>query len=28
VVVGAIPAGKKPGRGLEKVEEVLGNVLM
>ena len=26
-MVGAIPAGKKPGRGLEKVEEVLGKVL-
>ena len=27
MVVGAIPAGEKPGRGLEKVEEVLGKVL-
>ena len=27
MVVGAIPAGKKPGRGLEKVEEVLGKVV-
>ena len=27
MVVGAIPAEEKPGRGLEKVEEVLGKVL-
>ena len=27
MVVGAIPAGEKPGRGLGKVEEVLGKVL-
>ena len=27
MVVGAIPTEEKPGRGLEKVEEVLGKVL-